>query len=203
MSMSGRAGEVPNPPGAAIADTGGGLQLALACMTALVARSITGRGQVVRTSSLGMQLWLQQWEIQHAAMTGSPLTREDYHASRWIVRPFHLFDCCPENDGAAAALLTTPERARDLRKTPVPVVATAQGLGPDFGTSAFQSRWFPGMFYAGVGEAIWQRAGVGPSDIDALQMYENFSGPVAMAICELGFCKPEEIGASSSLSRWM
>ena len=79
MSLSGRPGEIPNPPGAALADTGGGLQLALACVTALVARAATGTGQVVRTSSLGMQVWLQQWEIQHAAMTGSALTREANH----------------------------------------------------------------------------------------------------------------------------
>jgi acetyl-CoA acetyltransferase len=130
-----------------------------------------------------------------AVRHGSPLTREDYHSSRWIVRPFHLFDCCPENDGAAAVLVTTPERARDLRQTPVAIVATAQGLGPDFGTAAFQRRWFPGMFYRGVGEAIWQRAGIRPADVDALQMYENFTGPVAMAMCELGFCEPDEIGA--------
>jgi crotonobetainyl-CoA:carnitine CoA-transferase CaiB-like acyl-CoA transferase len=79
MSLSGQPGEVPNPPGAAIADTGGAMQLALGCMTALVARATTGKGQVVRTSSLGMQIWLQQWEIQHAAMTGIELTREGNH----------------------------------------------------------------------------------------------------------------------------
>jgi acetyl-CoA acetyltransferase len=128
-----------------------------------------------------------------AVRYGSPLTREDYHESRWIVRPFHLFDCCPENDGAAAAIVTTPERARDLKGAPVPIIAAAQGLGPDFGTAGFQPRWFPGMFYAGVGEAIWQRAGVQPRDVDVVQIYENFSGPVAMAMCEMGFCKPEEI----------
>ena len=124
---------------------------------------------------------------------GRPLTREDYHDSRWIVEPFHLFDCCPENDGAAAVVVTTPERARDLKQKPVSIVAAAQGLGPQYGFSAFQGRWFPGMFYGNVGRAIWERAGIGPEDVDVLQLYENFTGPVVMALCELGFCEPGEV----------
>ena len=128
-----------------------------------------------------------------AVRHGRPLTREAYHASRWIVEPFHLYDCCPENDGAAAVLVTTPERARDLDGAPVPILAAAQGLGPMFGTMTFQERWFPGMYYGNVGEAIWQRAGIRPRDVDVLQMYENFTGPVAMALCELGFCEPDGV----------
>ncbi len=126
---------------------------------------------------------------------GDPLTREKYHASRWIVEPFHLYDCCPENDGATAIVVTTPERARDLRPKPVPILATAQGLGPKYGFSAFQERWFPGMFYGNVGEAIWQRAGVRPPDVDVVQFYENFTGPVMMTLCEMGFCEPGEVEA--------
>ncbi len=126
---------------------------------------------------------------------GQPLTREKYHASRWIVEPFHLYDCCPENDGAAAIVVTTPERALDLRPKPVPILATAQGLGPKYGFSAFQERWFPGMFYGNVGEAIWQRAGVRPTDVDVVQFYENFTGPVMITLCEMGFCEPGEVEA--------
>ncbi|MGD9935644.1 MAG: acetyl-CoA acetyltransferase, partial [Dehalococcoidia bacterium] len=62
-----------------------------------------------------------------AVMHGRPLTAEDYDNSRWIVEPFHLFDCCMENDGAAAVILTTTERARDLRQTPAIVMAASQG----------------------------------------------------------------------------
>ena len=128
-----------------------------------------------------------------ALRCGRPITREDYHASRWIVEPFHLYDCCPENDGAAAIVVTTPERARDLKRKAVPIVATAQGLGPRYGFDMFQGRWFPGMFYRNVGSAIWERSGLKPADIDVLQLYENFTGPVMMTLCEMGFCEPDEV----------
>ena len=133
-----------------------------------------------------------------ATRYGQPLTREKYHASRWIVEPFHLYDCCPENDGAAALIITTSERARDLAKQPVPILAAAQGLGPKYGFSAFQARWFPGMFYSNVGRAIWDRAGAKPADIDVVQLYENFTGPVLMAMCEMGFCEPGDVEAFTS-----
>ncbi len=126
---------------------------------------------------------------------GQPLTREKYHASRWIVEPFHLYDCCPENDGAAALVLTTLERARDLSSGAVPVLSAAQGLGPKYGSTAFQPRWLGKMFYRSVGEAIWQRAGVRPSEVDVVQLYENFTGPVLIALCEMGFCEPADVEA--------
>jgi crotonobetainyl-CoA:carnitine CoA-transferase CaiB-like acyl-CoA transferase len=78
-SLSGHPGETPTPPGAAIADHAGAMQLALACVTALVTRASTGKGQLVQTSSLGAQLWLQMWELQHSSMTGAALTREGSH----------------------------------------------------------------------------------------------------------------------------
>lgn len=78
-SMTGPQGATPMPPGAAVADHAGAMQLALGCATALVNRAATGRGQLVQTSSLGAQLWLQMWELQHSAITGVPLSREGAH----------------------------------------------------------------------------------------------------------------------------
>ncbi len=110
---------------------------------------------------------------------GQPLTREAYHASRWIAEPFHLYDCCPENDGAAAIVVTTPERARDLAKPPVAIVAGAHGLGAGDGAAAFTDRNFPTAFYREVAEQLWARAGCRPADVQVAQFYENFTGPGA------------------------
>jgi acetyl-CoA acetyltransferase len=127
-----------------------------------------------------------------AVMYGRPLTREDYDRSRWIVEPFHLFDCCQENDGAAAAIVTTAERARDLRQPPAYIMAAAEGSGfrqaalahnaPDYATSNFTT----------VARNLYAMAGVGPEDIDVAQVYENFTGGVLMSIVEHGFCEPDE-----------
>ena len=124
---------------------------------------------------------------------GTPLSREEYHASRWIAEPFHLYDCCPENDGAAAIVVTTPDRARDLRKPPVAIVAAAHGLERGDGVGAFNEANFPTAHHRHVGRMLWQRAGVGPQDVPVAQFYENFTGPVLMAIAEMGFCAPEAL----------
>ena len=85
-----------------------------------------------------------------AVMYGRPLSPEDYDNSRWIVEPFHLFDCCQENDGAAAMIVTTAERARDLKQKPAYVLSAAQGSDyrqgavahndPDYGDVELQDR---------------------------------------------------------------
>jgi acetyl-CoA acetyltransferase len=124
---------------------------------------------------------------------GKPLTREAYHASRWIVTPFHVYDCCPENDGAAACVVTTAERARDLRTRPVPILASAQGIGPPFGV--FDQRNLASSHYRQVAEHLWNDAGLRPQDVDVVQFYENFSGAVLIALCEMGFSSPEGVEA--------
>jgi acetyl-CoA acetyltransferase len=127
-----------------------------------------------------------------AVMRGRELTEEIYENSRWIVEPFHLFDCCMENDGAAAVIVTSAERARDLKQQPAYILSAAQGSflrqgatahnAPDYATSNFKT----------VAPRLYQMAGVGPSDVDVLQSYENFTGGVLMSMVEHGFCEPEE-----------
>ena len=92
VSMSGRPGEAPTPPGSAIADHAGAMQLALGCVTGLVNRALTGRGQIVQTSSLGAQLWLQMWELQHSAITGVPLSRDGSHHPN-LRAPYGTYMC--------------------------------------------------------------------------------------------------------------
>lgn len=128
-----------------------------------------------------------------AVMYGRPLTREDYDNSRWIAEPFHLFDCCQENDGAAAIIMTTPERARDLRQKPAYLLGAAQGAvvghhlvypaGPKLGAANFDT----------VAPRLFEMAGVRPKDVDVAQIYENFTGGTLMSLVEHGFCAPEEV----------
>ena len=139
-----------------------------------------------------------------ALRRGMPLTREAYDESRWIAEPFHLFDCCPENDGAAAVVVTSFERARDLRKGAVPILAAAQGLEHRGGVGAFNEAPFPTAHFRHCGESLWRNAGVGPEDVDVAQFYENFTGPVLMAITEMGFCPPDGLDkwVTSGALRW-
>ncbi|HWW53738.1 MAG TPA: hypothetical protein VNY84_08210, partial [Acidimicrobiales bacterium] len=62
---------------------------------------------------------------------GQPITLEDHQASRWIVEPLHLLDCCQESDGGQALVITSAERARDLPHPPALIRAAAQGSGRD------------------------------------------------------------------------
>ena len=84
-------------------------------------------------------------------MNGRPLDEATYNESRWIVEPFHLFDCCLENDGAAAMILMPAEKAKDFPHRPAYLLAAAGGSHyragasvhntPDYGSSSFL-RWF-------------------------------------------------------------
>lgn len=144
-----------------------------------------------------------------AVMHGQPMTREDYFASRMVAEPLRLFDCTQENDGACALLVTTLERARDLKRKPVRILAAAQGTPPGWGTAALGPHNMPVESYgrgngAPMARQVFARSGLTPADIDTAQIYDHFSPFVLMTLENFGFCGPGEGGAfvASGAIRW-
>jgi acetyl-CoA acetyltransferase len=128
-----------------------------------------------------------------AVMYGKPLTPEGYDSSRWICEPLRLYDCCLENDGAAAVIVTGAERARDLKQKPAYLLAAAQGSDFRAGASAENAPDYASANFKSVAKRLWERAGIAPKDVDVAQIYENFTGAVMVSLVEHGFCTPEEV----------
>jgi len=126
-----------------------------------------------------------------AVMRGKSMTLDDYLKSPMITAPYRLFDCCLETDGAAAVVVTSAERARDLAKPPafiagVGVAANLQGLSdPDSYTS------YPG---ARSSQTAYRMAGLEAEDVDVAQFYDCFTSTVLITIEDYGFCKRGEAG---------
>jgi acetyl-CoA acetyltransferase len=127
-----------------------------------------------------------------AIMHGRPLTPETYDASRFIVEPFRLFDCCMENDGAAALVLVSAERARDLRRPPAYLLGVAQGSEYRNAARGHNAPTYASSSFTTVAPHLWEMAGLGPKDVHVVQSYENFTGGVLMSLVEHGFFAPEE-----------
>src|SRR5690606_3507319 len=98
---------------------------------------------------------------------GKPITLEDHQNSRWIAEPLHLLDCCQESDGGVAIVVTSAERAKDLKQTPAVIAAAAQGSGPDqYIMTSYYRDGLTGLPEMGiVGDQLWEQAGIGPQDI--------------------------------------
>ena len=126
-----------------------------------------------------------------AVMHGRPLDEAKYDASRWIVEPFHLFDCCLENDGAAAMLLVPAERAKDFPHKPTYVLSALSGSHYRAGASAHNTPDYATSTFKTTVPRLYDMAELGPKDVQVAQVYENFTGGVLMSIVEHGFCEPD------------
>jgi acetyl-CoA acetyltransferase len=126
-----------------------------------------------------------------AVMHGKPLSAERYDAARWIVEPFRLFDCCMENDGAAAIVLVAAERAKDFAQKPAYLLGAASGAGYRAGAMAHNAPDYDSANYSGLAADLFRMAGLGPGDVGSVQAYENFTGGVMMALADHGFFAPE------------
>ncbi|GGY67602.1 lipid-transfer protein [Streptomyces omiyaensis] len=127
---------------------------------------------------------------------GKPITLADHAASRWIAEPLRLLDCCQETDGGQAIVVTTPERARDLRHPPAVVLAAAQGAGrKQEAMTSFYRDGLTGLPEMGVvARQLWRTSGLRPADIDVGILYDHFTPFVLMQLEEFGFCGPGEGG---------
>jgi acetyl-CoA acetyltransferase len=141
---------------------------------------------------------------KHASMNPAAIMREpysvdDYMGSRYVCEPLHLLDYCLMNDGASCVIVTTAERARDLKKPPV-YISGMQGLPggheefiwayPGFGVA--QQSVFD--YDAGL-QAVYKMAGITHKDVDALFTYDAFSILAWIALERFGFCKTGEAAA--------
>ncbi|MEU4346740.1 lipid-transfer protein [Streptomyces sp. NPDC023838] len=125
---------------------------------------------------------------------GRPITLADHAASRRIVEPLRLLDCCQETDGGQAIVVTTAERARDLRRPPAVITAAAQGAGRrQEGMTSFYRDGLTGLPEMGVvARQLWQTSGLTPAEIDVAILYDHFTPFVLMQLEEFGFCGPGE-----------
>jgi acetyl-CoA acetyltransferase len=138
-----------------------------------------------------------------AYMYGRELTLDEYHAAPMIADPYQKYDCCLETDGAAAVILTTPDRATDLKQPPVVVAGVAEGHPVSGDDISNRPDWFDiGLSHAAP--VAFGMAGTRPSEMDAAMIYDCFTFEVIQQLEEASFCARGEGGpfvASGAIDR--
>ena len=124
-----------------------------------------------------------------AMMTDRPMTFEDYHESRWVSWPFHLFDCCLVTDAGAAVVITSAERAKDLKKKPVTILGAAEGHDHDM---VSQMPDLTRSIARETGPKALKMAGLTHDDMDLTMIYDSFTYTVLVTLESLGYCGPGE-----------
>ncbi len=122
----------------------------------------------------------------------TPITLEEHESSRFVAEPLRLLDCCPVSDGGAAIIVTTAERAKDLKKPPAYIL----GLGQSHPSWDVARRDEPTTSGAvGSGQMAFEMAGLGPNDMQFAELYDCFSIVPIVTLEDYGFCKKGEGGA--------
>jgi acetyl-CoA acetyltransferase len=128
-----------------------------------------------------------------------PITVEDHHESAMIADPLRLFDFCMETDYGCAAIVTTAERAADLRQQPAYITGAVMGAPRRFGAALMGSYNQPDEDFASSGqrsvaEELYRVSGRGPGDFDALMVYDHFTAMVLMSLEDFQLCPKGEGG---------
>jgi len=147
-------------------------------------------------------------QTPHAQLHGQTLTLEQHQDARMISTPLRLYDFCLETDGACAVVVTSAERARDMKRPPVLIRSVAQAIPANNRAGMMYSSLLrddiTNLAWTEVAEVLWTRAGLGPSDIDVAQLYDCFTISVILQLESFGFCGRGEGGplaASGTLAR--
>jgi acetyl-CoA acetyltransferase len=124
-----------------------------------------------------------------------PITLEDHQNSKWIMEPvLRLLDCCQESDGGVAILVTSLERARDLKQKPVKIVGAAQSI--PYNTEVISNYYHDDLTEMpeaiGTAKRLWAQTGLKPADMQAAMIYDAFTPHVLLQLEGFGFCKPGE-----------
>jgi acetyl-CoA acetyltransferase len=118
----------------------------------------------------------------------TPMTLDDYRNSRWVVEPFHLFDCCLVSNGGLAVIVTSAERARDLPRPPVYILGMGQGHPGGDPAETLTS----GAPLAR--DTAFAMAGITLADVDVAELYDCYTFTVLVTLEDYGFCKKGEGG---------
>jgi acetyl-CoA acetyltransferase len=138
--------------------------------------------------AVGQRKWANLNPI--ATMVDRPLTHEDYDRAAYIVEPFRLYDSCLISDGGRAYIVTSVERARDLKHSP----AIIMGMGQHYpACDIAQSTYMAGPTGAKIaGETAFKMAGITLDDVDACEIYDCFTYAVEITLQDYGFFGPGE-----------
>jgi len=130
----------------------------------------------------------------NAFFYGKPITVEDHQASRMIADPLRLLDCCQESDGGVALVVTSAERARDLRQKPVLIRAAAQGSPAAMVSLAsfYRPDITPRDECEAAARQLYAQARLTPKDLQVAILYDHFGPSVLASLEGYGFCAPGE-----------
>lgn len=127
------------------------------------------------------------------AVLNTPITMQDYVESRYVAEPLRLFDCDMPVDVCGAVVVTTAERAKDLKHAPVYVSAVTTGTGPRPDMIFWHD--YDEMAFSWSANRLWTNAGLGPADMDFAMLYDGFSPLVLYGLEAYGFVDKGEAGA--------
>ena len=165
---------------------GAPISYALACSRYMHEYGEERTRQAMAEIAVSTRKWAQ---LNPKAFMRDPMSFDDYHASRWIAWPFHLFDCCLVTDAGGAVVVTTADRAASCRKKPVWVLGAAEGHDHSM---VSQMPSFTSLIARQTGPRALARAGVTHQDLDLTMIYDSFTYTVLLSLESLGFCGPGE-----------